>query len=340
MMSCHWLDSSALSEKSIGKKPELVLNVKSNIEDNNYLYEAVGVSDKIVRWRKTSINIYIPKNSYHQTVKSAFDKWQSLAPDIIAFKETEAKSKADIRIEYKNIIEPHLGGLTKTYHQGNKLLKADIFLIDQNKKKEPLDKDIMYKLALHEIGHSLGIIGHSSNSNDIMSLSDVANLKGISTNDINTLKLIYSDKNGKLEEQNKILAMKISEQEEKVKLYPNNKFQLLMLADLYKNIKNYPVAIKTYEKVISIDKNCAQAYYSIGFCKYYLKNKTEALEYFKDAIVKEPDNEVFLHAYVKVACETNNKKEAEKILSEFIEKHPNSKNSPIITESLRKIRNK
>lgn len=46
--------------------------------------------------------------------------------------------------------------------------------------------------ARHELGHALGIWGHSEEETDIMYFSQVQNSPPISARDINTLKLIYS----------------------------------------------------------------------------------------------------------------------------------------------------
>ena len=43
----------------------------------------------------------------------------------------------------------------------------------------------------HELGHALGIWGHSPNENDALYYSQVSNPVGISARDINTLKEIY-----------------------------------------------------------------------------------------------------------------------------------------------------
>ena len=45
--------------------------------------------------------------------------------------------------------------------------------------------------ARHELGHALGIWGHSNNSNDALYVQQIHGNPGISAADINTLKKIY-----------------------------------------------------------------------------------------------------------------------------------------------------
>jgi predicted Zn-dependent protease len=54
-----------------------------------------------------------------------------------------------------------------------------------------LSANYIQAAALHEIGHALGIWGHSSNQTDALYITQVRNPPPISPRDINTLKLVY-----------------------------------------------------------------------------------------------------------------------------------------------------
>ena len=54
------------------------------------------------------------------------------------------------------------------------------------------------RIALHEIGHALGINGHSSDSKDIMFMSVDKNQTTLSRRDVETLKALYKLKPGLL----------------------------------------------------------------------------------------------------------------------------------------------
>ena len=224
-----------------------------------------------------------------------------------------------------------MGGLTKTYHQNNTIVKAEIILLDKDKKGAPLSKDNMYRLALHEIGHSLGIVGHSPNFSDVMSLRDIRDESKITARDVNTLKLIYSNSPDNLALQKDILIEKLKAQENFVSKDPSNKLQLMILAGMYKNLEMYSESIK-------IDPNVAQAYYSLGVCYYKIGQKKKSLVFFKSAIEKEPDNIIFLKAFVKVCKETKNNQTARIYVNKYLEKYPDSKNDPVMKRILNEIK--
>lgn len=58
-----------------------------------------------------------------------------------------------------------------------------------DKEDHPIPSDRIRRVATHEIGHALGIWGHSPDDKDIMSLN--LDTKTISVSDVNTLRLAY-----------------------------------------------------------------------------------------------------------------------------------------------------
>ncbi|MBX9687103.1 MAG: matrixin family metalloprotease, partial [Candidatus Obscuribacterales bacterium] len=61
------------------------------------------------------------------------------------------------------------------------------------KPESSLSDDKLRQTALHEVGHALGLNGHSSNPGDIMYFASVAvNSPQLSERDIKTLQLLYS----------------------------------------------------------------------------------------------------------------------------------------------------
>ena len=57
-------------------------------------------------------------------------------------------------------------------------------------------KDELYSIILHEIGHAIGLSGHSKSKGDIMFFSTATYLNGegiISNRDKNTVKKIYGN---------------------------------------------------------------------------------------------------------------------------------------------------
>ena len=82
-------------------------------------------------------------------------------------------------IESKNIICPKC----------KQNAKIDIKTINKSGVKQSSNQ--IYYVVLHEVGHALGIKGHSKNRYDVMYPSDNTYRNALSNRDINTIKTIY-----------------------------------------------------------------------------------------------------------------------------------------------------
>ena len=54
---------------------------------------------------------------------------------------------------------------------------------------------------------------------------------------------------------------------------------------------NHMMAIKDFDKAISIDENLSEGYFRRGFSKYFRKDFDNAIEDFKEALEKEKMHE-------------------------------------------------
>ena len=314
--------------------PQPVDSVENSVD--NYFEDALGLSGKIIRWNKKLITVYIP-DKYSDEIQLAFSEWEKSADGLFCFKKNDNVSDADIVIIIKNEKSIDLEGVTKNYPDGNFLLKSEVILHSKNSYNQPFTSTQLYMLALHEIGHSLGIVGHSSDSADVMSVDKLENYKKISPRDAKTLKMVYSYCGEPLMDSRTILKNKLQLQQKVVETNPNDKFQNLILGDLYKNLGDYSNAIETYKRVICLDQKHAQAYYSVGYCYYQVRKPTNALLYFKKSMLLEPNNVAFLHAYIKVSSEIGNISEAKKYLNKYLKKHPESADNPLIKRSIENL---
>lgn len=168
----------------------------------NYI-DSIISSGKIIRWNQKTfpLKIYIENNQnlppyYYEEIKNAFEKWQNVSKDLITFAFTQNPKTADIRCTFPTNFERKCGvSNISAWHnfkyKKNILEYSEIKFAKVSCNRKLYSPQTIYTTALHEIGHSLGLNGHSSDKTDIMYPVTSSNNK-ISKRDIQTLKLLYS----------------------------------------------------------------------------------------------------------------------------------------------------
>lgn len=147
------------------------------------------------RWATMPIKVWIQPSKYDVTVVKAFNEWQYVTNGIVRFTRTQAESQAKIKVYFVNSKEPLGGsdrvGLCKYQTQGKYLMNAQISILTQSLNGVTLSASQIYPVTLHEIGHAIGINGHSSNNNDVMFANTDIIGSHTSRRDVNTVKAIY-----------------------------------------------------------------------------------------------------------------------------------------------------
>lgn len=164
-------------------------------------YADVLWKKQVFHWNNQNgnIRVYIeqPDNiagwspEYISRFKAACKQWQLALGDQVRFSFTEDPTeKADVTIHWNGAYEK-LAGLTRCRHYNGKLATADITLNLKNYDNQLFAPEIVYRLSLHEVGHLLGLMGHSRNPKDIM-FPTLSMAKGISSRDAATLRKVYA----------------------------------------------------------------------------------------------------------------------------------------------------
>lgn len=177
-------------------------------------YLAEVTKSGVRRWphKRMPLRVFIdpaadPKGyrpTFPAVLKQAFLDWQAASGGRVSFQFVAEPTGADItcsftgdRAQLKN---PAEGAEAMTYDdQKGSLVKARIILLSVNLNTErPRTDNQMRLIALHEVGHALGLNGHSTNPADVMfysnSFADI--YRSLSPRDCQTVRLLYAESPG------------------------------------------------------------------------------------------------------------------------------------------------
>lgn len=148
------------------------------------------------RWAYLPIKVYIEPSNYKSTIKKAFMEWQNKTENAVYFQYVEKPDNANITVYFKKDIvkygaKPTYVGYTTWHYNGRYYKSSQIYIKTTTKTGAIQTPSQVYEVCLHEIGHAIGIGGHSKNQYDVMYPTTDCYRNKLSNKDINTIKEIY-----------------------------------------------------------------------------------------------------------------------------------------------------
>ncbi|MBR5304725.1 MAG: matrixin family metalloprotease [Candidatus Gastranaerophilales bacterium] len=167
--------------------------VYARIDNRTYNH----VVDVQVIWlNPKNIKVYIEKSSKSHILENAFKIWDKALRNDMNFVFVSNQEEADICIDYTEKLNGNAVGVTYPKYvkiQGKIYLYKSKILIAKKDSIGFIQSDAkLLKVVLHEIGHAIGIIGHSNSINDIM-YPTTASTKNTSPSlrDVDTVNKLY-----------------------------------------------------------------------------------------------------------------------------------------------------
>lgn len=203
----------ALPQAQVHELPQSLAKWSYIKDEGDYLRKIETTPLGYLIWSKFPVNIYVqqPIEFSDSAADKRYQEWVNAAKEAIAewnvylpLKEISKKEQADITIlRSQPKREAKLNPNTGLYDIPRAVTAETTykFYIRQNpamighKMKVKISPNYsgisLLATIRHELGHALGIWGHSPNKDDALYFSQVSNPPGISDRDINTLKKIY-----------------------------------------------------------------------------------------------------------------------------------------------------
>jgi len=140
-------------------------------------------------WIQPSAAVQDFTPSYVRRVRDAFREWDAVKLPI-RFTFVNDSAKADVHVNWIDHFEEPISGRTRWARDDDwSIIDANIVLAVHHHEGEQLDDDAMCAMALHEIGHLLGL-DHTADSSSIM--APRVRVRELSDADRATVRLLYA----------------------------------------------------------------------------------------------------------------------------------------------------
>lgn len=132
------------------------------------------------------------KPELKESMTYAMQTWQTATQNLISFTEVNDPANADIIVRWRTHFSDGLLGLSPMRVVRNTITESDVNLAasypDSN---ELIPLEELKGIAVHELGHAIGIQGHSPIAGDLMFPTKTQGLNKPSQRDITTLTMLY-----------------------------------------------------------------------------------------------------------------------------------------------------
>lgn len=287
------------------KVAEIKKDLLKDLKDN-YIYNAMQ-GKEILRWdiKSFPLKVYFENLNdvppyYKDNIFKAMKQWEK-STGFVKFEQTNDKNYAKIYVIFRDIDTDCSGEkdchYTIAYTEpvikyGHILKQVNFTFHKTNPKNANYTNKEVYNTALHELGHALGLMGHSDNPNDVMysnndRATDVysryrSDSQYLSMRDLKTLALLYNlapticdTKDTQRENyyypplilgsQDEVLLKKVNELEKYIKKYPKFAAGYINISSVYADLGEKEKGLeylKKAEKLASTDDEKFMIYYN------------------------------------------------------------------------------
>ena len=285
MTRCYYCDNWVFYEGlSVEKycKPLVLFVVCSRVLSNSvcasdYFFECTNSSNgRITYFDRHQVSVFsapIPLEThmlpiYERLLVEVLKLWGDATRNSVVFHIIPDRQAADIRIDWthqrrSNNLSRNVGEATLLRTQSGFHVEIKVLLRDR-KTLSIVKPEQLKPILLHEIGHAIGLWGHSNNPKDVM--FDIPTVGKPSSRDIATWKKVRTELINQSFHQQAIVALK-----RHIAKNPEIAENYLSLGSVYADQGRDEDAIKTFQKALAIDPQSpiprlqlAQIFHKIG----------------------------------------------------------------------------
>ena len=197
-----YITKQQITMASSSTKAAQVLNTSlSRSSKDNYL-TYVLFHGKVVHFslKRMPLKVFITdgrgvtgwNSSMKQVVYYAMRTWQTATRGRVSFIQVFNEDSADIVVHWQRNFSDGILGISPIETMGDVILQSDVNLATfYPDRGAAIPSEDLKAIAVHELGHAIGLRGHSPNPDDIMFYSKTRQLNTLSQRDINTVGMLY-----------------------------------------------------------------------------------------------------------------------------------------------------
>lgn len=344
-------DASKLSEKGLSliaqaragiKTPALTNDDLSRYKDNYLDYVTTG-GDELMKWASFPVKVYIEPKKQKETCKQAFLQWENKTKKLVSFVFVPTIDDAQIILTFKDKLETsgtkesYIAGASKPYYQGKNIAKSEIKILTVDPSTGgDIEDSFVFFATLHEIGHSLGMKGHSPNEKDVMYAKASSAKAELSQRDVNTISLFYKiDKTTLASRKKGGSDVQLQQAIAYANSIPDKAVGWSNLGDLYSEKNMYAEAIRNYKKAAAIEPDKPETYNLMGSAYKMMGDKQNALTSMKKACDLDSSNIFYVYQYCELCLKANQKASGKLYLTNFVKSNPQSASDAKMQELLK-----
>jgi tetratricopeptide (TPR) repeat protein len=192
-------DITSFKSKLTNPFNSMVVNEGILYNSENSYIDDLSLSGNTIHWSKEKmpLNVYVEPSDFREQkapIIKAFLEWEGATKRLISFKFVTNPDKAQITVAWEksmnNIPGDDFGGFLEPDIDQKDLRGYKMYFPNYDKNNRLMLPSRMRLMALHQIGHALGITSHSKNTSTIM--CSAPTVQKISKRDVSTLYLLYN----------------------------------------------------------------------------------------------------------------------------------------------------